>query len=51
LKDGVTPAVPGNLEEFDIDPFVGFNNNGIKLIRFPDFDMSVVYEVDSQQED
>jgi hypothetical protein len=23
LSDGVTPAVPGNLEEFDIDPLLG----------------------------
>lgn len=47
LKDGITLAVPGNLEEFDMDPFIGFNKNGIRWIRFPDFDMSVVYEVNS----
>lgn len=48
LKDAITQAVPGNLEEFDIDPFVGFNKYGIRWIRFPDFDMSVVYGVNPQ---
>ncbi|MGG7550881.1 hypothetical protein ACQ7CX_09715 [Chryseobacterium arthrosphaerae] len=45
LKDAITLAVPGNLEEFDIDPFVGFNKYGIRWIRFPDFNMSTVYGV------
>lgn len=48
LSDGVTSAIPGNLTEFDSNPPVGFNSQGIRWIRFPVFDGSIVYDVNPQ---
>ncbi|WP_312296724.1 hypothetical protein [Chryseobacterium sp.] len=48
LKDGITPAVIGNLSDFDGDPSLEFNRHGIRWIRFPDFDKNVVFDVDPQ---
>ncbi|WP_426278701.1 hypothetical protein ACN9MN_05590 [Chryseobacterium sp. S-02] len=45
LSDGITLAVPGKLDELDGNTPVGFNENGIGWIRFPDYDPNVIYDV------
>lgn len=48
LTDGVTPAIPGNLSDFDSpgEPSTGFNDRGIAWIRFEEFDPGIIYDVD-----
>jgi hypothetical protein len=44
-SDGMTPAVPGKLDELDGNNPVGFNEYGIGWIRFPDYNPNVIYDV------
>lgn len=46
LSDGVTPAIPGNLASFDTSGATGFNEKGIKWVRFPSYSNSKVYDVE-----
>lgn len=46
LIDGITSAIPGNLREFESDNPVGFNQHGIRWIRFDAPDWSIIYNVD-----
>ncbi|WP_278378372.1 hypothetical protein [Chryseobacterium arthrosphaerae] len=45
LSDGVTPAIPGNLDSFDTNGASGFNEKGILWVRFPSYSRSKVYDV------
>lgn len=46
LKDGITPATIGNLTEFESDNPVGFNDHGIRWIRFENFERDTIYNVE-----
>ncbi|MBB6330950.1 hypothetical protein HNP24_001900 [Chryseobacterium sediminis] len=45
LEGGRTPAIPGNLSDFDENGATGFNENGILWVRFPSYSNSKVYDV------
>lgn len=46
LSDGTTPAIPGNLFGFDIGGASGFNQYGIRWIRFAGYDNNEIFDVD-----
>ncbi|MCA6067900.1 hypothetical protein JI747_011965 [Chryseobacterium sp. RG1] len=50
LNDGITPAIPGNLSDFDIPGGAssGFNDRGIAWIRFEEFKPSSIFNVDPE---
>lgn len=44
LSDGVTPAIPGNLSSFDNSGASGFNQLGIRWVRFSGIN-NIIYDV------
>ncbi len=46
LSDGVTPAIPGNLDSFDTNGASGFNEKGIQWVRFPSYSTSKIFDVE-----
>jgi hypothetical protein len=50
LIDGIRPAIPGNLSDFDNPGGAssGFNDRGIAWIRFEEFDPGTIYSVDPE---
>jgi hypothetical protein len=45
LSDGVTPAIPGNLSSFEPTTPYGFNQNGIRWVRFSNYNGGTIYDV------
>lgn len=47
LSNGITPAIPGNLAGFETGgASVGFNDQGIRWIRFSGYNEYTIYDVD-----